>query len=208
MGSALLLAQMTGNSSFIEKLNKLSLLGLPNLDITEENSPLMNSENLLIQQEDFIRQAAEKLDLVKLRRMKGKIVKTTDGDVGNNKRWVIAKSWNPCPIGMLPRILGSSGRLPVLECDDDRTKVVESSERKKPFELNRCGGKREASCDTELLDKSVKRMRETGDGYCASEGKEDMLFEGVEGRLMIGGFWKKVGEEDLLAIKSAIRIFV
>ncbi|RVX07737.1 hypothetical protein CK203_022004 [Vitis vinifera] len=121
MGSALLLAQMAENNIMIEKLSRFCLLGLSKSDVTEETAPPLSFEKLLVHQEDAIRQAAEKLELVKRHRVKGSIVKTTtNGDDGNHSRWVVAKSWNPCPIGMLPRALGSSGRLPALDHNDNQ----------------------------------------------------------------------------------------
>ncbi|KAA8530589.1 hypothetical protein F0562_005298 [Nyssa sinensis] len=207
--SALVLARMTGKSSLVEKLNKLPLLCVSNPDINEENSYIVSSEIFLAQQEDNIQKAAERLEFVKLCRVKGNVMKTTDGDVGNKSRWVVAKSWNRCPIGMLPRDVGSSGHLPVLDWYDNDKQVLKSSESRACWELSQCTGKREADCAVELLDNSTpKKMRETGGGYEPDDGTEDASLEGVKGQLMIGGVWKKVGEEELLGIASAVRILV
>ncbi|CAL5428179.1 unnamed protein product [Camellia sinensis] len=140
--AALVLAHMIGNSSLVQKLNKLCFLDASNPKFDEENSPAT---------------------------MKSNVLKTTDGDVGNNNRWVITKSWNSCPIGMLPCDVVW---LPVLVCDDDD-----------------------------------KEMRGS-EGVCESDGKDDTLSEGVKGRLMIGGVWKKVEAEEVFAIASAVRILV
>ncbi|KAI7983004.1 hypothetical protein LOK49_LG15G02357 [Camellia lanceoleosa] len=130
--AALVLAQMIGNSSLVQKLNKLCFLDASNPTFDEENSPTTSSESNLARLEDSIHQAAKKLEFVKLRRVKSNVLKTTDGDVGNNNRWVITKSWNSCPIGMLPCDVGSSGQLPVLDCDDDDKylKPLESKEQR------------------------------------------------------------------------------
>ncbi|KAJ6409271.1 hypothetical protein OIU84_008880 [Salix udensis] len=117
MGSALHLAHMMGDSSVMDKLKKLSLLALSDPDVTREKSPPPSLNSLLIQQHQSIQEATKKLDFVKLCRTKSKVAKRTDGDVGCSDRWAVAKSWNPCPIGMLPRDLGSSGCLPVLDCE-------------------------------------------------------------------------------------------
>jgi ribosomal biogenesis protein LAS1 len=206
MDSAVCLAQLMGHSSLMEKLNKLSL-NLSNLDFTEEEIPSMT--NLLTQHEKSISQAAKKLELVKLHRMKSKVVKATGADMGNLKRWVVSRSWNPCPIGMLPHTLGSSGCLPVLEHNDDQAKVPEGSERKEEnWELNRLSGKREASCDIQLIDNSsVKKRREEME-VCESDSVDALPFESVKGHLMIGGIWKEVKEDELLAIMSDVRILV
>ncbi|XP_011036402.1 PREDICTED: uncharacterized protein LOC105133938 [Populus euphratica] len=228
MGSALHLARLMGDSSVIDKLKKLSLLALSDPDVTQEKSPPLSLNSFLTQQDQSIHQATKKLDFVKLCRTKSKVAKRTDGDVGSSGRWVVAKSWNPCPIGMLPRDLGSSGCLPVLDCDDDGKKPVHASERKQIWEQKQCsirepgvdiplsdytgvertGSKREAGSDIYLLDKSsVKKMRETADSF-ESEGENLLLSKDDQGCLMINGVWKKIGEEELLAIMSDVRILV
>ncbi|GMP91490.1 hypothetical protein CsSME_00042171 [Camellia sinensis var. sinensis] len=205
--AALVLAQMIGNSSLVQKLNKLCFLEASNPTFDEENSPATSSESNLARLEDSIHQAAKKLEYVKLRRVKSNVLKTTDGDVGNKNRWVITKSWNSCPIGMLPCDVGSSGRLPVLDCDDD-DKDLKPLESKEQRALNEGMLKRGLDCDVELFNNlRVKKMRGS-EGVCESDGKDDTSSEGVKGRLMIGGVWKKVEEEEVFAIASAVRILV
>jgi ribosomal biogenesis protein LAS1 len=209
MDSALHLAQLLGNTTLLEKLNKLSSIYLSNLDVNEENTSIMTSKNLLIRQEDSIREAAKKLELVKQKRMKSKIKTMSNGDMGALNTWVVAKSWNSCPIGMLPRDVGSYGCLPVLDYDDNKQAGPEPSERKEMCELKQCSGKREASCITELIDNSsVKKMKETQVGYDSDD--EDVFPAGgaAKGRLRIGGVWKQVGEQELHAIESGVRILV
>lgn len=202
--SSLHLAQLVGNLSIREKLRKLSLICLSHLDGSEENSSLSRCENM---QED-IRQAAKKLEFVKCYMMKRKVAMTADGDVENRNRWVLAKSWNSCPIGMLPRDLGSSGRLPFLDCDDSKQSGPQPVEKNEIMELNQCGGKREASCDIQLLDNSsIKKLKETVE-VCQSNTDDVSLFEDSKGHLMIGGVWKKVSKQELETIKSGVRILI
>ncbi|CAL5425459.1 unnamed protein product [Camellia sinensis] len=189
--AALVLAHMIGNCSLVQKLNKLRFLGASNPTFDEENSPATSSESNLARLEDSIHQAAKKLEFVKLHGVKSNVLKTTDGDVGNNNRWVITKSWNSCPIGMLPCDVGSSGRLPVVDCDDDEKEDLKPLESKEQRALNEGTLKRGLDCDVELFNNLlVKKM------------------EGAKGRLIIGGVWKKVEEEELFAIASAVRILV
>jgi len=224
MDSALHLAQLMGDTSVMGKLKKLSSLVLSDPDVTQEKSSLPSLNNLLIQQDESIHQATKKLEFVKFCRTKSKAVKRTDGEVGSSGGWAVAKSWNPCPIGMLPRDLGSSGHLPVLDCADDGKKPVHSSEWKQSWELKqgssvdirfsyypsveRTSSKREAGCDIYLLDKSsAKKMRETADSF--ESDCENVLLSGDDkGCLMINGVWKKIGEEELLTIMSDVRILV
>ncbi|KAH7511414.1 hypothetical protein JRO89_XSUnG0205000 [Xanthoceras sorbifolium] len=208
MDSALHLAQLVGNTTLLEKLSKLFSNYLSNLDVFEENTSLVTSKNLLIRQEDSIREAAKKLEFVKQKRMKNKIV-TMANDVGTLDRWVVAKSWNSCPIGMLPRDVGSSGRLPVLDYDENKQAGPEPSEREDMRELKHRFDKREANCNIKLLDNSiVKKMKVTPVGY--ESDYEDVFSAGgtAKGHLMIGGVWKKVGEQELQVIKSGVRILI
>lgn len=209
MDSAFHLAQMIGDSHLIGKLKKFSFLVSPNLNVIEDDSSHLNLNNLLIQQEESISQAAKKLEWIKhCRRMKANVVKTADAEVLSSNRWVVAKSWNPCPIGMLPRAVGSSGRLPVLDCNEDQNKVMEISQTNENWELNPCNRKREASSDNQLLDDSSIKKKKVTFEDCTSNDEDVSLSEGVNGHLMIGGVWKKVGEEDLFAIESSVRILV
>ncbi|KAK3188929.1 hypothetical protein Dsin_028490 [Dipteronia sinensis] len=151
----------------------------------EENTSIMTSKNLLIWQEDSIREAAKKLELVKQKRMKRKIKTMSNGDVGALNTWAVAKSWSSCPI------------------------APEPSERKEMWEQKQCSDKREASCIIDLLDNtSVNKMKETQVGYESDD--EDVFQAGgaAKGHLMIGRVWKKVGEQELQVIESGVRILV
>lgn len=202
--SALHLSQLIGNGFLMEKLKKLAPLSS---NFNEEiEVPSMN--NLLVQHEQSINQAARQLELVKLHRVKRKIVGTKAGDAKNSSRWVVSRSWNSCPIGMLPQTLGSSGRLPVLDHHGSNEKVSESSERKENWDLDRLGGKREACSDIQLIDNTnVKKRRQIMQDH-ELDVADGLPVEGIEGHLMIDGIWKGVGEDELLALKSDVRILV
>ncbi|KAF2291938.1 hypothetical protein GH714_042280 [Hevea brasiliensis] len=224
MDSALHLAELMGNSHLMEKLTKLSCVCFSDLVVTEEIFSPKSSNNLLVQQDESIHQAANKLESVKLHLAKHKIEKTTDGDLGRAGRWSVVKSWNPCPIGMLPRDLGSSGCLPVLDHNDVSKKSVDSSERtqisvakhsgaEEPSSSIQCDNpsaerrsKREASYDICLLDRSsFKKMRETV--YTCDSDEDTLLPDDITSCLVINGVWKKVGEE-LRAIMSGVGTLV
>ncbi|XP_043722203.1 uncharacterized protein LOC122669497 [Telopea speciosissima] len=216
-GSTLLLANMTGNSYLVERIKKLPAVNFPDYDCTIESSTCMGMGDSLLQQENDIKQAAEKLESLKRHRMKGEMVNIVPPivDEGTEKNmWSVAKSWNPCPIGMLPRALGSSGILPILDRTVDHPKVhhqkvEEFSEANEHWELNRCSGKRETSCDIRLLEGSsaTKKMRETSDGGRLNS-QDGSSLKADKGLLMIDGIWKKVTTQELLAIGSAVRILV
>ncbi|KAL3718560.1 hypothetical protein ACJRO7_003654 [Eucalyptus globulus] len=203
MDSAFQISEVIGNNSLVNKLNKLTSVSITTLDVINGSS-CKTSSATFAEQEDCLRQAAQKLELVRLRRVKNKASSLTNTDGHNNCRWAIAKSWNPCPIGTLPLDFGFSGRLPILDCKTG--KAPEALERSSTRELSQCPGKREATCDADLLrDSGNKKMREA----VADCGLEDEgASRGAGGCLMMGGVWKKVGLEELEAIKSSIRILV
>ncbi|CAB4304001.1 unnamed protein product [Prunus armeniaca] len=103
-----------------------------------------------------------------------------------------------------------TGQLPIGKTEQTVfiKKVSQLIGRKENWELNQCSGKREASSDLHLLDNQcIKKLRETEDG-CVSDSEHVSSIEDVSGHLMIDRVWKRVGEEELLAIKSALRILI
>ncbi|CAI9768927.1 unnamed protein product [Fraxinus pennsylvanica] len=108
---------------------------------------------------------------------------------------------------MLPHNLGFSGRLPVLDCNDKPREARKVSDGETCWGLNQCG-KRGADCLIEELDSAfIKKVKEN-EVDRESYHKDDTHFEGIMGRLMVDGVWKKVREEELLAIASTIRLLV
>ncbi|KAK6158578.1 hypothetical protein DH2020_005892 [Rehmannia glutinosa] len=199
MGSALTLAQLTGNTSLLHKLKKLALLQQPSN--SETNSC---NETLLSGQEYSIRQAEEKFELIK-RRTQSNREKSNNFDVGSKSRWVVTKSWSSCPIGMLPSKIGFSGRLPVLDCVDECREIVPLSDNKEVCKPRL--GKREAEIGVEKMDNTRLKKLET-EKDCVMQDEADVGEEGVKGHMMIDGVWRKVGEEELFAIASAVKLLV
>ncbi|XP_057441446.1 uncharacterized protein LOC130733326 [Lotus japonicus] len=208
MDSALHLAKMMNDSFVLEKVQKLSLFTLPNFDNADVQSSLLTSTKMF-QFEESIREAAKKLELVKQQIMKNKKPTTLNCETKKPKVWTLTESWNPCPIGMLPRAVGSSGCLPVLDIIDnvkqniiDNVKQNQVSERKEMPH----GAKRDATLDLELLDNSaVKKIRETNE---FGELNDELPPERDNRCLLVDGVWKRVTEEELQAIESSVRILV
>lgn len=208
MDSALHLAKMMNDSFVLEKVQKLSLFTLPNFDNADVQSSLLTSTKMF-QFEESIREAAKKLELVKQQIMKNKKPTTLNCETKKPKVWTLSESWNPCPIGMLPRAVGSSGCLPVLDIIDnvkqniiDNVKQNQVSERKEMPH----GAKRDATLDLELLDNSaVKKIRETNE---FGELNDELPPERDNRCLLVDGVWKRVTEEELQAIESSVRILV
>ncbi|KAF5198351.1 las1-like family protein [Thalictrum thalictroides] len=204
--SALLLAQIMGKRSLVEKLKKLPTICSPNMDFAPD-ADHTGSKCIIIQQESSITRAREMLDSLKRCQSKDKgasIVESSGKERMNQDRWTVAKSWNPCPIGMLSCSLGSKGVLPVLDRAINLPEVQNVPQRKEIWELNRCGGH---GNNAELLEKTYAIK----DGMVVEDGQannQDSLLEPFKGQLMIDGVYKKVRAEELLAIESSVRILV
>lgn len=204
MDSAIDLAQSLddGDGCLMKKLSKLSFLNLTNSHIPEEENPAQTTSRNSSNQVESLREASRKLEMIKLHKRKNNMAPhQVDGNVGSSSRWTVVSSWTPCPIGMLPRSIGSSGRLPVLDINPENEPASEEIRSKE--------NKREARSDIQDLDSGTvkKKMKETNENF-QSETENVDSSEGTKGRLLIGGIWKKVGEEELSAIQSAVRILI
>lgn len=219
--SALHLAELMDDISLLKKVQLLSGLALSNIfNNADDQSSLLTSTNIS-HFEESICEAYKKLELVKQQVARNKKSSEMDGETEESQVWTLAKSWNPCPIGMLPRVAGSSGCLPVLDVINNETvldvtnseKQNKVSDRKDNWRLIKHGAKRDAPSDLQLLDNStVKKMRETEEfGEFNDESPmEDDEFptEDASGYLMVGGIWTRIKEEELLAIQSSVRILI
>lgn len=227
LASALLLADVIGNNHLNRKLNKLSLVvSSPCLD----NSSTV--ENLVVQEKD-VQQASEKVELLKRRRLNSSSTQAASSKMGSTSKWTVVESWKPCPIGMLPRTLGSSGCLPVLDCKNERKETVVSKSRKdekenlssidneklregsnignqENQELGNGRGKRRASSELdEVSNHPPKRLQgATTQNYGNVEDNEDTLIDWSRGRLLVNGVFRRVEEEEVKRIQSRIRILV
>ncbi|XP_054794933.1 pre-rRNA-processing protein las1-like isoform X2 [Prosopis cineraria] len=200
--SALLLAKLMDDSSLMEKVKRLSHVILSNSVKSSDESSLPISSVNFLQMEEYISRAARKLELFKQRVTKSKTTSLTDCDTNGPRTWTLAKEWNPCPIGMLPRTAGSSGYLPSLDHIDDRKEIHEldrkETQNQKP---SKHGVKRDATLDLTLLDDStVKKKKETG--------QVSKLTMEAKGCLLIDGIMKNVTEQEFRAIKSSVRILI
>ncbi|KAL1347950.1 uncharacterized protein [Arachis hypogaea] len=209
MDSAIYLAVLMDDTSLLDRVRKVSTICLSNLEISDDDNSLLNSKNIS-QFEECIHEAARKLESVKQQIMKKKNPMAMDCESKRPQVWTLAKSWNPCPIGMLPRAAGSSGFLPVLDNIDNQNQNQNQnqvSEREDSWKLIKHSAKRDATLDLKLLDNStVKKMRETQEEI--GELNNVVQIEEDEGWLMVDGVWKRVMEEELQAIKSEVRILV
>lgn len=234
--SVFLLARMIDNTSLTARLKQIPLLPMLEQVSVAESAP-NNTESLLLKEEASLKQVAEKLEFFKLRLRDRSSRNLSNGrtDAAANKTWTVAKSWNPCPIGMLPCSFSSTGVLPILDKVNTDTIETDTVETKTGLISNgQVTEKREADHNIDEHETGCKRLRTVSEEQesdlpeisfhnidehetackrlqSVSEEQEsdfpEISSSPMEGRLLIGGIWKKVSEEELLDIESKIRIF-
>ncbi|CAN8256548.1 unnamed protein product [Cochlearia groenlandica] len=221
--SAFVLADVVGGRNLKEKVMKLPLVDKSSANTPSKQSSLVTTPRTLNEQEKSLGNAGKRLELFKLQLSK----KKGNDTVKTNNIWRKAKTWSPCPIGMLPRTIGSSGRLPLLD----------SQSISKQAQGNN-NGKRGAECNSQQLDNSAfKRARksvedpetddvtfetyeeeeeedvmETEHAHEDIEAEENLLMledeEESRSCLMIGGEWQRVKDAELLGMASNVKILV
>ncbi|XP_010673778.2 uncharacterized protein LOC104890105 isoform X2 [Beta vulgaris subsp. vulgaris] len=211
LDSAMLLTEMVRDGYLSVRLGKLSSLTKFYPRIVEGGALDVNPNYLI--QEEYIRAAAKKLELVKHYKLKkASVLSTRDDIMEDTNIWTTAKLWKPCPIGMLPRAVGSSGCLPALDhgINCEIKAGLNSMDAEKHLE-SKHSSKREASCDIETMnDSSTKRMKETqnSDSFEAENSSAITAFDRLKGQLLINGIWQKIRDQELQDIKSHIGILV
>ncbi|KAL2936378.1 Protein LAS1 [Bienertia sinuspersici] len=218
LDSATVLSETIRDDNLRSKLLKLSSLTKLYPSLAEDTVSSLNT-NDLNHQEEYLRQAAEKLELVQCRKISSASIPSTQDDIIEDTNiWTVAKSWNPCPIGMLPRAVGSSGCLPVLDhginsqtsnaMDTEEHLEPASMDTERPHEL-RHSNKREASFDIETISNlGTKRMKNLQDSEFSEPDTSNSIAspDQIKGSLLIGGVWQKVGNHELQDITSRVGI--
>ncbi|XP_008788499.1 uncharacterized protein LOC103706229 [Phoenix dactylifera] len=206
--SVMLLAEMIGNNSLKERLKKLPLLGSKDWDSIED-PVLASTETMCSQEEDSLKIAAAKLELLKLQfqNHSNRSTGPVDGNTDTSNMWTLAKSWIPCPIGMLPCSFSSTAVLPVLDKVDEGLESMKIEINNDKAVSDQATNKSDLDSHTEPWENgsAIKKLKPT-----LKEQELDFpeIKFPMEGRLLIDGIWKKVSEQELLAIESNIRIFV
>ncbi|KAF3335352.1 hypothetical protein FCM35_KLT19859 [Carex littledalei] len=197
VNSALLLVDMVGVHTVKDKLNKLLFLGSQTGftgDIALSSHKTMPSKH-----DSSIKKATEKFEYLKLKK---------NSDQGDYNAWSVAKSWTPCPIGMIPCSFSSTAVLPSLY-SGTITAVLDVKETTKGnvVPLNNENNKRnKTQCADEPVEHgmSLKKPRQS------LNSREVELLEvkhPMKGMLLIDGTWKNVSEEELSLLQSGIRTF-
>nr|AAL91200.1 unknown protein [Arabidopsis thaliana]AAO00916.1 unknown protein [Arabidopsis thaliana] len=223
--SAFLLAEIVGGRVLKEKLIKLPLMHKSSAIVPlKQSSTLVTASTTLLEQEKNLGNAGKRLEFVKLQLSKKKGIDTDK--TGN--RWRKAKTRSPCPIGMLPRIIGSSGRLPLL--DNQNAKSISkqaqgNNNAKRGAECNRnqlekspCKRARKSAGDSESNDVTLESYEEEAEmeiehAYEETEtvAEENLMWNDEEESrscLMIDGEWKRVNDGELSGMASSVTICV
>ncbi|KAG9451120.1 hypothetical protein H6P81_011085 [Aristolochia fimbriata] len=198
--SVLRLVQMIGNDSLAAKFKKLPLLCSLDPISTLENCTASDFESNLRQHEDFLRQAEKKLEDIKHRKKHG-VSSLCDSQ---ERIWSVAKSWSSSAIGLLPYPLGSFSILPA----DYKVNVQEAGYSKDHLDKDHSLDKREESTEAEFVEKSDEVVQLTIDDRMVPEGIDDPPLMPTEGSLLIGGVFRRIGKEELVAIESGVWVCV
>ncbi|KAK1293551.1 hypothetical protein QJS10_CPB17g01667 [Acorus calamus] len=190
---ALFIAELTSDNSLIDRLKKLPFLKSQIPENMPEDPTLMLAEG-----ERSIRQAAKKLESLKAR-----LANKGRGSAMGENPWSVVKSWSPCPIGMLPCPFSSAPILPVLDSIDGGCKIQEAIK-------GGSNGKRGVDWEDEVMENvsAMKKMRGMVLECDGSDGEVSVCTSSREGCLLIGGVWRKVGEDELHDIQSEIKVLV
>ncbi|ESQ41191.1 hypothetical protein EUTSA_v10012989mg [Eutrema salsugineum] len=223
--SAFVLAEIVGGRVLKDKLIKLPLLDKSAAVIPlKQSSTLVTTPTTLLEQEKKIGSAGKRLEFVKLQVSKKRGNNTDKA----NSRWRKAKTWSPCPIGMLPRIIGSSGRLPILDFQSAHTisKQTQRNDNVKrgaecnsqQFENSTCKRAKKSREDPESNDMTLATHEEEAEmdiehAYeeTESEAEGNLMLkdeEEIRGCLMIGGEWRRVKDGELLGMASNVKLYV
>ncbi|KAF3796050.1 Ribosomal biogenesis protein [Nymphaea thermarum] len=213
LNSCLILSDLVGRGYLTKLIRRLTQMGQSNQTVVEIDKKLGFEPD-----DASINEAVKKLDMLKKYRLEGKVNLVHKEDVV----WTVAKSWRPCPIGMLPS-LGSAGRLPML---DKASKVPAcpeairtSCKRHASHELQdlglRSNKKRESREDrlSETLvefetDEFVHDESQLHESKMTTEGgSPEKSLSPLKGKLLIDGYLQHCGPDILHAIQSKVSIF-
>lgn len=224
--SAFLLAEIVGGRVLKDKLIKLPLMHKSSASVPlGQSSTLVTAPTMLLEQEKNLGNAGKRLEFVKLQLSKKKGI---DIDKTGN-RWRKAKTWSPCPIGMLPRIIGSSGRLPLLDYQNAQSiskQALGNNNAKRGAECNMpqlekstCKRARKSAEESESNDVTLETYEEAGidiehaydETETETEAVDNLMWNDEEESrscLMIGGEWKRVNDGELVGMVSNVTICV
>lgn len=198
--SVSMLLDMIEDDTQKEKLKKLILLRL-------QNWP--TEDPMLLKEDDSIKKAAEKLEFLKQRLEKRRLknLGSLNCDTGEASTWTVAKSWVPCPIGMVPCSFSSTAVLPILDLVNDN-RLEEKTIPTDDLQLvdnhhDNDGGDSDSHEDPLLYNgRAAKKLRPSPEKVHVINLRQSP--DPIEGRLLINGAWVKVSKEELVSIATTL----
>ncbi|KAL6614309.1 hypothetical protein ACP70R_036579 [Stipagrostis hirtigluma subsp. patula] len=200
--ATLLLIEMVNNNEVKDKLRKLPVLS---------QERLAKVCSFIRNEQESVEKATEMLEMFKLqlkRRNDACLAESGTEGLTNTSvpekynRWSIAKSWTPCPIGTIPCSFSSTAVLPAFDIVDHGLELA-TLEQRGTFEDDD-NSERFDSHPGELEDEHILEISRSSPEHEISDMAE--LTCPLKGRLLVGGVWKKVTEEELIFIKSNMKI--
>ncbi|CAA6654447.1 unnamed protein product [Spirodela intermedia] len=199
LDSSVLLAEMVADGLVVKRVKELpSLAGLQKFKARPDNCSSSSPDTEIFFEEESIRQASAKIDLLKSKRKTGGDGPAkADAETKKRRSWAVAERWTPCPIGTLPCPLSSTYSVPVLDGPAVGPPATVAAAA--------TVGDREA-VGLPHCPPSAEKLEAKENG--AMEGVRERATSPTEGLLLIDGVWRAVGKEELLAVQSAVRIMV
>jgi ribosomal biogenesis protein LAS1 len=207
--AALLLIEMVSSNNVKEKLRQLPVLSLSNL----AKVSCLRQSRTICNELGSVEKATETLEMFKLqlkRRKNGCVTEagTTEGSFNTSmpekhNRWSVAKSWTPCPVGTIPCSFSSCAVLPAFDVVDNGPEVATFEQHENFEEVD--NSEWVESQSEELEDENILNTPRSPE-YDISDMPE--LIYPLKGRLLVGGVWKMVSEEELLLIKSKMKMLL
>ncbi|KAK3162236.1 hypothetical protein QOZ80_1BG0087210 [Eleusine coracana subsp. coracana] len=193
--AALLLIEMVNNDSVKEKLRKLPVLSLE----WSAKARVMPNE------QESIQKATEMTGMFRSKlKMQNNACLAENGSEALSNRWSIAKSWTPCPIGTLPCSFSSAIVLPAFDVNDvglENAMVEHHEDLEVEDHPERFDPKPE-----ELENESMLEVLTPPREHEILDMPE--LTSPLKGRLLVGGVWKQMTEEELQFMKSEMKILL
>lgn len=205
-----LLIEMVENNNVKGKLRKLPVLTSERLGKVSYHP----ESRTICNEQESVEKATETLEMFKLhlKRRKNTCLAET-GTAGGSfnttmpekyNRWSVAKSWTSCPIGTIPCSFSSCAVLPAFDVVDHGPEVSTLEQHGKCEEVD--DSETFDSQPNEMKDESILEISGVSLGHEISDMPE--LAFPLKGRLLLGGVWKKLTEEELLLIKSKMKILL
>ncbi|TVU36550.1 hypothetical protein EJB05_18488, partial [Eragrostis curvula] len=200
--AALLLIEMVNNKNVKEKLRKLPVLSLERL----AKVSLPSESRTTLNEQEPNEKVTEMMEMFKSQlKRRNNACLAENGSEGLSNRWSIAKSWTPCPIGTVPCSFSSATVLPAFDVTTNNGPENAMLEHHENLEDGDHSERFQPQSE-ELEDESMLEVPTPPREQEIPDMPELTL--PLKGRLLVGGVWKQMTEEELLFMKSEMKILL